>query len=123
MRVFKTEDFHCFAEHEGLTDQQIIQIVGEIEKGLRNGSLGGNLFKKRIAVGGRGKRSGLRSIVAYKKGDKAIFLYGYAKNMLDNISFMEKEAFKKLSKSYLVMDELSLKRLLKKGELIEVMYE
>ncbi len=62
-------------------------------------------------------------IVAYKKGDKAIFLYGYAKNMLDKISSMEKEAFKKLSKSYLVMDELSLKRLLKKGELIEVIYE
>ncbi len=104
-------------------DQQIIQIVEEIERGLHNGSLGGNLFKKRIALGGRGIRCGLRSIVAYKKGDKAIFLYGYAKNMLDNISSMEKEAFKKLSKSYLVLDELSLKRLLKKGELIEVIYE
>jgi len=120
MRIFKTAYFHRLAEYEGLSDQEIVDIVEEMERGLHNGDLGGNVFKKRIAIGGRGKRGGLRSIVAYKKGDKAIFIYGYAKNVRDNISSKEKEAFKKLSKSYFYMDDVSLKRLLKKGELIEV---
>lgn len=123
MRIFKTEDFHEFAEHEGLMDQQIVQIIKEMERGLHNGNLGGNVFKKRIAIGGRGKRSGLRSIIAYKKENKAILIYGYAKNVRDDISPREKEAFKKLSNAYLCMDDLALGRLLKNGELIEVKYE
>lgn len=120
MRIFKTAYFHKLAVYEGLTDQQIVEIVQEIEKGLQNGDLGGNVFKKRIAIGNRGKRGGLRSIVAYKRGDKAIFMYGYAKNVLDNISPKEQEVFKKLSKSYFSMGEESLKRLLIHEELIEV---
>ncbi len=123
MRIFKTDYFHRLAEYEGLMDQQIVEIVEEMEKGLHNGDLGGNIFKKRMGIGSRGKRGGLRSIVAYKKGDKAIFLYGYAKNVQDNISSKEKEAFKKLSKSYFGLDDLSLRRLLKNGELIEVQDE
>lgn len=123
MRIFKTVYFHRLAEFEGLSDLQIVEIVEEMEAGLHNGDLGGGVFKKRIAIGSRGKRGGLRSIVAYKKGDKAIFLYGYAKNVQDNISKSEKEAFKKLSKAYLILNDLSLKKLLNQRELIEVRYE
>ena len=122
MRIFKTPYFHRFAEYEGLSDRQLAEIIAEMEGGLHDGDLGSNVFKKRIAIGSRGKRGGLRSIIAYKKGDKAIFIYGYAKNVRDNISSKEKEAFKKLSKSYF-MDDLSLKRSLKMNELIEVQNE
>lgn len=123
MRIFKTAYFYRFAENEGLSDTQIQEAVAEMEKGLIDGDLGANLFKKRIAIGDRGKRGGLRSIIAYKRGDKAIFIYGYPKNMRDNISLKEKEAYKKLSKSYFCLDDLSLRRLLKAGELIEVKNE
>lgn len=123
MRIFKTAYFHRFAENEGLSDTQIKEAIVEMEKGLIDGDLGANLFKKRIAIGDRGKRGGLRSIIAYKRGDKAIFIYGYPKNMRDNISIKEKEAYKKLSKSYFCLNDLSLRRLLKIGELIEVKNE
>lgn len=49
MRIFKTVYFDRFSEYEGLVDPQIVGIVGEMEKGLHNGDLGGNVFKKRIA--------------------------------------------------------------------------
>ncbi len=120
VRIFKTDYFQKLAEHEGLMDKQILEIVKEMEGGLHNGDLGGHVFKKRIPIGSQGKRGVLRSIIAYKKGSKAIFMYGYTKNVLDNISPKEKEAYKKLSKSYFSLDEVSLKRLLKNGELIEV---
>lgn len=122
MRIFKTVYFHRLAAHEGLSDPQIVKIVEEMEAGLHNGDLGGGVFKKRIAIGSRGKRGGLRSILAFKKGDKAIFLYGYAKNVQENISRNEQEAFKKLAKAYLILNDLSLKELLNPGELIEVKY-
>jgi len=123
MSLFKTVYFHRLAEHEGMSNSQIVEIVKEVEAGLHDGDLGGGVFKKRIAIRSRGKRGGLRSIIAYKQNDKAIFLYGYAKNVQDNINRNEKEAFKKLSKAYLILNDLSIKKLLNQGELIEVRYE
>lgn len=64
MRIFKTAYFHRFAASEGLSDTQIKEAIVEMEKGLIDGNLGANLFKKRIAIRDRGKREGLRSIIA-----------------------------------------------------------
>ena len=36
---------------------------------------GGGLYKKRMALAGRGKRGGARTIVAYNKGDVFFFVY------------------------------------------------
>ncbi|MFM8453443.1 MAG: type II toxin-antitoxin system RelE/ParE family toxin [Gammaproteobacteria bacterium] len=123
MRIFKTAYFHRLAQNETLPDMHLKHIVQELEQGLFEANLGGNLFKKRIAIGNKGKSGGLRSIIAYKKSDKVIFLYCYAKNVMDNISHKETEAFKKLSKYYLNLDDLSLQKLLKNKELIEVKNE
>jgi hypothetical protein len=39
--------------------------VYEIERGLIDDDLGGHVMKKRVAVGGRGKRGGVRTLLAY----------------------------------------------------------
>jgi hypothetical protein len=44
--------------------------------------LGGGLVKQRIARPGQGKRGGYRTILAYRQNDRAIFLFGFAKNEL-----------------------------------------
>jgi hypothetical protein len=83
-------------------------------------NLGGLIYKKRIPLGNKGKSGGARTIIAYKTEDKAIFIYGYAKNTRDNISQKEEEALKDLAKYFLSFDEKQTANAVKIGELIEV---
>lgn len=80
MRVFKTRQFDRWVRKEGVTDPMLWAAVIEMENGLIDADLGGHLVKKRIALPGRGKRGGARSLVAYRLGDCAFFVYGFAKN-------------------------------------------
>ena len=66
MRIFKTKLFSKWARKEKLGDKQLIQAIQEMERGLVDGDLGGHVYKKRIALGGQGKRGSLRTILAFK---------------------------------------------------------
>lgn len=55
-----------------------------MERGLIDADLGGHVVKKRVGIGGRGKSGGARTIIAYQISDKAIFVYGFAKNARGN---------------------------------------
>ncbi len=50
------------------------------------------LLKKRIGNDGRGKRGGLRTIVAHRQADRLVFLYVFGKNERDNITDRERLA-------------------------------
>lgn len=67
-------------------------------------SWAGNLFKIRVKRAGKGKSSGFRTIVVYKKEEKAIFLYGFGKNEKSNIDKAELQYFKKLGSDLLALD-------------------
>ncbi|MBS1993502.1 MAG: type II toxin-antitoxin system RelE/ParE family toxin [Cyanobacteria bacterium SZAS LIN-3] len=50
-------------------------------KSKRDANLGGNLVKKRVAVGGRGKSAGLRTILVYKaSAENVLCIYVFAKS-------------------------------------------
>ncbi len=82
--------------------------------------LGASLFKKRIARKGQGKRGGYRTLIAFKKDDRAIFMFGFAKNDRENIEDKELESFKKLAQYYLLSTPLIIANSIKIGELVEV---
>src|SRR3990167_5678284 len=86
MRIFKTRCFAKWAKKENLRDAALCKAVTEIEQGLVDVDLGGHVYKKRIAVKGKGKRGGVRSILAYQAGSEAFFIFGYTKNEKANIS-------------------------------------
>lgn len=79
MRVFKTRAFQRCLSKQNLTNEKLLDAVMEIEMGLVDANLGGNLLKKRIALPGRGKRGSVHTLLAVKYGDKAFFLYGFEK--------------------------------------------
>lgn len=64
MRVFKNRIFQRWAEKEGLDDVRLRMAVAEIERGLIDAELGGHVIKKRVAINGKGKRSGYRTLIA-----------------------------------------------------------
>lgn len=81
MRIFKNKTFTRWARKEGLSDAALIQAVAEAEQGLIDVDLGGHVYKKRVALAGRGKSGGARTVLAYQVNEKAFFIYGFAKNV------------------------------------------
>lgn len=108
------------AKEAELSDQELKIAVLEISQGLYEANLGGNIYKKRIALEGRGKRSGARTIVAFKADKNTFFIYGFAKNVRANITEQEEDALKKLSKIYLRYSDAEHNKVLTAGQLFEV---
>ena len=67
--------------------------------------MGGSLFKIRVKRADKGKSAGFRTIVAYKKEEKVVFLYGFGKNEKSNINKAELQYFKKLGKDMLALED------------------
>lgn len=120
MRVFKNKWFQKWATDEGLDDEALLTAVEEMESGLIDAKLGGHVVKKRVALPGRGKRGGSRTLVVYQQADKAFFVYGFAKNERANISAKQLKALKLLATQLLGYTNLALTKAINAGELIEV---
>lgn len=120
MKIFKHRHFQQWAKSEKVTDAALEKAVDEINRGLHDGNLGSGLYKKRIAMPGRGKRGSYRTLLAFKQGTQAFFVYGYAKNVKANINAKEQAVYKDLAKILLNLDEKTLENMLRMGSLIEV---
>ena len=120
MRVFKTKPFRQWASKEGLADADLRNAIDEMERGLIDAKLGGHVFKKRVPTQGRGKRGGLRTLLAFKHEGKAIFMYGFAKSQRANIQDDELKALKKYAKVLLAYSDQALTAACKSGALYEV---
>ncbi|MBI4357057.1 MAG: type II toxin-antitoxin system RelE/ParE family toxin [Gammaproteobacteria bacterium] len=120
MRIFKTRQFDRWAKKHDLADRLLINAVKEMNGGLIDADYGANLYKKRIATGGRGKSGGMRALIAYNIEAKAYFLYGFEKNERDNISEKEKRAYKILAKAVLQFSAGDIKKRLQDGSLVEI---
>jgi hypothetical protein len=118
--IYKTKVFDRWANEQGLTDQSLCQAVKEMSTGLIDADLGGGLYKKRVARTGQGKSGGFRTLVATNRGDRWIFVFGFAKNERDNINKKEKDALKKLADYYLSLSVQVLLKAQQSKELIEV---
>lgn len=123
MRIFKIKLFDRWARKEGISDMVLCQAVQEIEDGQFEANLGGNVYKKRIPLEGRGKRGGARTIVAYRIAGKAFFIFGYAKNEKSNLSDEETKAAKMFAKELLNYTDTQLDKLMADGKLIEVKHD
>jgi len=120
MQLFKTKLFDKWASKEGLTDKALKNAVDEMEDGLIDADLGGNVYKKRAPIEGKGKSGGLRTLVAFKVGNKAFFMYGFSKNQRDNINAKELKALKKLAKELLGYSDNELLKAINASTLIKV---
>lgn len=90
------------------------------EHGGIDADLGGGVIKQRIARANEGKSGGYRSIILLRSGDKAFFVYGYAKNKRDNIRKDEVRGFRELAATMLGYSDVDLEKALDSGALQEV---
>ncbi len=123
MRIFKTPLFAKWAKKEKLTDRLLCKVVKEMEQGLIDADFGGHVYKKRIALQGRGKRGGARSILAYQATERAFFIFGFAKNEKEIINDDDLNVAKMFAKELLKYSNAQLDKLINDQKLHEVKYE
>ena len=120
MRVFKNAWFERFARKENISAEALWDAVDRAEQGQIDADLGGGVIKQRIARPGGGKSKGYRSIVLCRKGDRALFVFGFPKSEQDNIREDEVLHFKKMAKQVLALADEQLQRLIDNGQFEEV---
>jgi hypothetical protein len=85
VRVYKTRLFAKFARREQISDSSLAKAAQRAGQGLVEADLGGGVIKQRVARRGQGRSGGYRTLIAYRAGGFAIFLFGFAKRDRDNI--------------------------------------
>ena len=119
-RVFKTRHFQRWMRKTALTDAVLCKAVEEMAAGLIDADLGGGVVKKRVGLAGRGKRSGVRTLVATNKDTRWFFVFGFEKSDRANTSVEELEALQAIASDLLIRTEKQLDDTVADGMLQEI---
>jgi len=120
LKVFKNAWFGRFARKEKILADALWDAVERAENGLIDADLGGGVIKQRVARPGESKSKGYRSIVIFRKGELAFFVYCFSKSELGNIREDEEAQFKKMAKNILSLTGAQLSELVANGQFEEV---
>lgn len=120
MRSFKIKWLARFARREGIADKSLREAIERAERGLIDADLGGGLIKQRVARQGQGRSGGYRIIIAYRVKDRAVLLFGFAKNERENISTDELLILREVAGNWLVADSETILEALEDGKLQEI---
>jgi hypothetical protein len=123
VRVFKTRSVGRFCRSEGIGDAQLADAIARAERGLVDASLGGGLIKQRVARKGQGRSGGWRTLIAYRAGDRAVFLFGFAKNQSENVDRERLVQLKTAADEVLALTPIQVATRLADSSLSEVPYE
>jgi len=94
--------------------------VQRAENGLIDADLGGGVIKQRVARPGKGKSGGYRTLILFRHGDRAIFVFGFAKSAQATISKADLALLKDAAAGALGWNDEDLDRLVVSGALVEI---
>lgn len=120
LKVFMNSWFERFAKKERLDQSALWAAVRRAEEGSIDANLGGQVIKQRVARAGEGKSGGYRTVILYRKGHRAFFVYGFSKSGRANLEDDEERAFKKMANHVLNLSDSQVEQLIKLRKFKEV---
>ena len=120
MRIFLTTWFERFAKQQGIENSALYDAIARANRGLIDADLGGGVIKQRVARRNEGRSGGFRSIILFRSGDNAFFVYGFAKSNRSNLRRDDLEGFRSLADEMFGYDEADLAKALNCNKLKEV---
>lgn len=123
VQILVTKPFARWMRKSQVTNSDILVATQEMVQGLIDANLGGHLVKKRVALRGRGKSAGARTIVATKFEQRWIFLFGFEKNERSNIDVGELKALQELAASLLDLNQQAIAKAISAGQLFQLQGE
>ena len=121
--ILKTRTFNRWLRKTLLTDTALLKAIDEMEQGLVDADLGGNIYKKRVALPGRGKSGSTRTLIATNRQNRWFFMFGFEKNDKENITQAELAYLQEVAQIFLGYSSDELQLAIDKGELLEVYYD
>ena len=122
-RILKTRTFNRWLRKTLLTDTALLKAIDEMERGLVDADLGGNIYKKRVALPGRGKSGSTRTLIATNRQNRWFFMFGFEKNDKENITQAELAYLQEVAQIFLGYSSDELQLAIAKGEFLEVYYD
>lgn len=120
MHIFKNAWFQRFARKQRISDAALIDAVRRADRGQIDADLGGGVIKQRVAREGQGKSGGFRTIILYRREQRAFFVFGFAKSEQANIAGDEEVLFKKMANELFSLSDEQVAVLIRNGRLSEV---
>jgi len=120
MQKLMTKQFSKWTSKQEISKNELANAMIEFQNGIFDANLGGCIYKKRIRFKGQGKRGSGRTILCYKKDDKAIYIHGFSKNEKSNLTKKELNVFKELANILLKLSPENISIAINNGDLIEV---
>lgn len=106
-----------------LRERDLCDAVVEMAMGLIDADLSGYLFKKRLAIPGRGKRGGARVLIGTNLRNRWFFLFGFEKNARDDVDDDELSFLRDLAMTLLSANDAQLDAETDLGHLTEICNE
>jgi hypothetical protein len=118
-----TKSFRRFQRKEKIADAVLNEAIARAERGLIDADLGLSLIKQRASRPGQGRSGGYRTVIAYRVADRAVFLFGFAKNERDNIDAADLRDLASFGAILLGLNTTTLRAAIAGGELTEIAYD
>ncbi|WP_199798566.1 type II toxin-antitoxin system RelE/ParE family toxin [Erythrobacter aureus] len=120
IRIYANRWFAKFAAKGKISDATLADAVRRAESGLIDADLGSGLIKQRIAREGGSKSGGYRSILIFRSGERAIFVFAFAKSAKANLSRSELKVYRKAASVMLELGDDEIEMEVETGRLVEV---
>ncbi len=118
--VLKSRWFERFCRKEGIPDSSLVEAVERALRGQVDADLGGGVIKQRVARSGGGKSGGYRTILLFRKGSVAAFVYGFAKSGRSNLGRDELLMYREAAGEFLRLSGGEWRELIQRGDFVEV---
>ena len=120
MHIYKTRWMARYARRQRIADHSLVDAIERAERGAIDADLGGGIIKQRVARSGQGRSGGYRTLIAYRAGTRAVFLYAFAKNERENIDPDELLTLREIGTAWLAAGARRIAQALAEGILQEV---
>jgi hypothetical protein len=98
----------------------LLEAIKRAERGLIDADLGGGVIKQRVPREGEGRSGGYRTLIFDRQGQRTVFVDGFAKSDLDNISRDDVLRLRELAREFLNYNAGQVASLVRAGAWIEV---
>ena len=116
MKIVLTTWFERFAKQQGIEDSALYDAISRANKGSIDADLGGGVIKQRIARRNEGRSRGFRSIILFRRGDRAFFVYGFAKGNRSNLRPDELEVYRSFADEVFGYEEADLAKVVDRNK-------
>ena len=120
VRVYATKTFRRFQRKERISNATLLGAIRNANAGLIDAELGRGLIKQRVARQGQGKSGGYRTLIAYRANDRAVYLFGFAKNSRANIDSVTLLHWQAIAADVLAASDAAIDNAIADGEMKEV---